>query len=150
MNQFLCIKKFVKMNGTLINSILVNFESVKNAHCGKTRNSPPCKIFSPNQSRVRFFSIKLLSRNFCERMVAVLWWRVCVEITESQCGNYGNSLSHIFGKNFVRPTHLLKKLLLLIFLRCKMKQFVNSACLVRTELLWFWQKFCESNSFEFN
>ena len=29
----------------------------------------------------------------------------------SQCGNYGNSLSHFFGRNFVKATFLLKKLL---------------------------------------
>ena len=39
--------------------------------CGKTRNSLPCKFFSSNQFRVKFFSKKLLSRNFCEIIVAV-------------------------------------------------------------------------------
>ena len=29
----------------------------------------------------------------------------------THCGNYGNLLSHFFGKNFVKPTHLLNKLL---------------------------------------
>ena len=29
----------------------------------------------------------------------------------AQCGNFGNLLSHIFGKNFVKVTCLLKKLL---------------------------------------
>ena len=29
----------------------------------------------------------------------------------AQCGNYGNSLPHIFGKNFVKVTVLLNKLL---------------------------------------
>ena len=28
-----------------------------------------------------------------------------------QCGNYGNSLSHLFDKNFVKVTFLLKKIL---------------------------------------
>ena len=41
----------------------------------------------------------LLWRNFCEKIVA---W--------AQCGNYGNSLSRIFGKNFVKVTVLLNKL----------------------------------------
>ena len=40
--------------------------------CGKTRNSLPCKFFSSNEFRVKFFSQKLLSRNFCEKMVAVI------------------------------------------------------------------------------
>ena len=39
--------------------------------CGKTRYSLPCKIFSSNQLRVKFFSKKLISRNFFEKMVAV-------------------------------------------------------------------------------
>ena len=34
-----------------------------------------------------------------------------VEIYDTQCGNYRNLLSHFFGKNFVKPTFLLKKLL---------------------------------------
>ena len=34
-----------------------------------------------------------------------------MEITETQCGNCGNSLSRFFGKIFVKVTVLLKKLL---------------------------------------
>ena len=33
------------------------------------------------------------------------------KVTHTQCGNYGNSLSRIFGKNFVKVTVLLNKLL---------------------------------------
>ena len=29
----------------------------------------------------------------------------------AQCGNYGNLLSRFFGKNFVKQTHLLNRLL---------------------------------------
>ena len=32
-------------------------------------------------------------------------------VEKSQCGNYGNSLSRIFGKNFVKVTVLLNKVL---------------------------------------
>ena len=32
-------------------------------------------------------------------------------MSDSQCGNYRNLLSIYFGKNFVKPTYLLKKLL---------------------------------------
>ena len=38
-------------------------------------------------------------------------WKIVQEITHAQCGNYGNSLSPIFGKNFVKAAVLLKKLL---------------------------------------
>ena len=33
------------------------------------------------------------------------------EVTNSHFGNYGNLLSHFLGKNFVKPTHWLNKLL---------------------------------------
>ena len=32
-------------------------------------------------------------------------------VMDTQCGNYRNLLSHFFGKNFVKPSLLLKKLL---------------------------------------
>ena len=34
-----------------------------------------------------------------------------VLLSYAKCGNYGNSLASIFGKNFVKVTVLLKKLL---------------------------------------
>ena len=34
-----------------------------------------------------------------------------VKRAQPQCGNYGNSLSHFFGKNFVKAAVLLNKLL---------------------------------------
>ena len=37
--------------------------------------------------------------------------RMAFTADTAQCGNYGNSLSHIFGKNFVKVTVLLNKLL---------------------------------------
>ena len=46
---------------------------------------------------------ELISRN--------IFWFFHTAETVSQCGNYGNSLSHIFVKNFVKVTVLLNKLL---------------------------------------
>ena len=45
---------------------------------------------------------EMIWRNFC---ISWLW------ILYSQCGNYGNLLSHFFDKNFVKATFLLKKIL---------------------------------------
>ena len=51
------------------------------------------------------YSMKaLVSRNFCEKSLTVI-------SCDSQCGNYGNSLSRIFRKNFVKVTVLLNRLL---------------------------------------
>ena len=58
----------------------------------------------------------MISRNFCWE-----WSYVCKfnaprlkdnswkQFTIAQCGNYGNILSRIFGKNFTKATVLLKK-----------------------------------------
>ena len=59
-----------------ISFIWQNFSLTKKEHTqyGKTRNSLPAmpsKFFSSNQLRVKFFSKKLISRNFCEKMMAV-------------------------------------------------------------------------------
>ena len=43
----------------------------RTAQCAKTRNSLTCRFFSSNQFRVKFFSKKLLSRNFCGKIVAI-------------------------------------------------------------------------------
>ena len=61
----------------------------------------------------------LLSRNFCQnifREINVLlknFTMNCLtkKLDGAQCGNYGNLLSRIFGKIFVKVTGLLKKLL---------------------------------------
>ena len=61
----------------------------------------------------------------------------------TQCGNYANLLSHIFGKSFVKITVLLKKLL--------NSCFDEILFLVRENFSFFhfifWQKFHESNVF---
>ena len=45
------------------------------------------------------------------------------EVCEAQCGNYGNLLSHLFVKNFVKTTHLLNELLIFDLTR---KYFIKS------------------------
>ena len=56
-------------------------------------------LFSSNQFRVEFFGKKVdLTEFFQENRGTV-----------SQCGNSTNSLSHIFSKNLVKITFLLKK-----------------------------------------
>ena len=44
----------------------------------------------------------------CEH--STVWKLRKFTLTHSQCGNCRNSLSHFFGKNFVKATFLLKKL----------------------------------------
>ena len=72
-----------------------------------------------------------------------------------QCGNFGNSLSHIFDKNFMKTTFLLRKLLKRwfdeIFFRFEwifhfitLSQSGNYGNLLSG---FFWQKFRKSNVF---
>ena len=77
-------------------------------------------LFTVNQKKFRqinslVFSLvnTLLSRNFCQISVTVNFrnFHTVSEFQCAQCGNYGNSLSHYFGKNFVKVTYLLKKIL---------------------------------------
>ena len=67
------------------------------------------KKISSNQLFSYLFSKPLFLRNFCEKM----WERISEISTlcSAHCGNYGNLLSRSFGKNFVKVTVLLKKLL---------------------------------------
>ena len=70
-------------------------------HCEKTRKFAAMQIFfrQINFELSYVFRKKLLSRNFCEKMVAV------------KSRNFHNVLSHFFGKNFVKVTDFLKKIL---------------------------------------
>ena len=62
-------------------------------------------------------------------------------VMDTQCGNYRNLLSHFFGKNFVKPSLLLKKLL-------KSSFYNTTACTVwKNEKFSFTEKiFRQSNS----
>ena len=94
-------------------------------HCGKTRNSISVKKNCEITSLVSSLVKPLLSQNFCQKV-----WEDfrnfhtlhahSVEITKipshavfphRQSRNYGKLLSHIFDKNFVKVTFLLKTLL---------------------------------------
>ena len=52
----------------------------------------------------------MLSRDFCEKSVRENFYNFHT-VSHAQCGNYANSLSRIFGENFVKITVLLNKLL---------------------------------------
>ena len=79
----------------------------------------------------------------------------------SQCENYGNLLSHICGKNFVKITVLLKKLLYswfdgknfgesksFIFLHCdSLRTYYTVWKLWKFTVTHLWQKFRENNVF---
>ena len=68
----------------------------------KTRNSLKCKLFSSNQFRIKFFSKKLISRYFCQIMLAVKS-RNFHTVVCAHCGKTRNSLPH---KNFyVKSTY---------------------------------------------
>ena len=47
------------------------FLQFPHCECGRTRSSLQCKFLSSNQFRIKCFSKKLLSRNFCEKMEVV-------------------------------------------------------------------------------
>ena len=55
-------------------------------------------IFREINSLATCFSVQpLLSRNFCKKVISI-----------PQCGNYENSLSHFFNKNFAKAMVVLK------------------------------------------
>ena len=68
------------------------------------------KIFRQINSLVICIVKTLLSRKFCQKSVRLNFYNFHT-VNSAQCGNYGNSLSRIFGKNFVKVKILLNKLL---------------------------------------
>ena len=55
-----------------------------------------------------------IRRDFSSERGKVMNWNERVEMNEyrqgkAQCGNYGNLLSHLIDKNFVKATFLLEK-----------------------------------------
>ena len=70
--------------------------------CGKIRNSLPRKFF------VKSSQSKLLCESWFDGTFAKKSWQAVkfrnfhTVVYKAQCGNYGNSLSRIFGKNFVK------------------------------------------------
>ena len=92
--------------------LALNFtwEKVMETQCGNYRNLLS-HIFGKNFVTITHLLNKLLNSWFDE--IFFRWarfFRFSI-LLRAQCGNYKNCLSHIFGKNFVKPTHLLKKLL---------------------------------------
>ena len=78
--------------------------------CEKRKILSHWKVFSSNQLLLfsNFYSIKpLLSRNFCEKSERENFCNFHI-VLYPHCRNYRNLLSHFFGKNFVKATHLLK------------------------------------------
>ena len=57
----------------------------------------------------------------------LITWFMSKPITGPQCGNYGNSLSRIFGKNFVKVTVLLSDLTKYLFSESKFPWFPQCA-----------------------
>ena len=56
--------------------------------------------------KIKEWDVRLLNKNILWKTPRYLWNNLV-----TQCGNYGNLLSRIFGKNFVKVMVLLKKLL---------------------------------------
>ena len=63
--------------------------------------------------RIKFREIKFksYSLNYFHVIFQVARYNAIIKGDRAQCGNTGNLLSRIFGKNFVKVTVLLKKLL---------------------------------------
>ena len=74
-------------------------------------------------------------------------------VRASQCGNYENSLSRIFDKNFVKSTVLLKKLLkswfheIFFSVREHVSFFHTVDTVLKFTVTHLWQKFREFNGF---
>ena len=68
-NEIENFQKMVSRKNDDVREFFRNFHSVR-SHW-KTKKSLPCKIFSSNHFTVKFFNKKLVSRNFCKRMLAV-------------------------------------------------------------------------------
>ena len=105
------------------------------------------QVFCSVHKEAYMYGLKLLHRIFWKCILFVLN-TLYVFIDISQCGNYGNLLSHIFGKNFVKVTFLLKSWFDEIFFgESKFFNFPQCAELQKFTLTHFWQKFRESNVF---
>ena len=93
--------------------VRVNFCNFHTVHCGNYGNLLSEKILFQITYLVISLVKVLLSRNFCQKRVRVNFRNFHtvphnVEIAVTQCGDYGNSLSRIFSKTFVKVTVLLK------------------------------------------
>ena len=81
--------------------------------CEKTRNSMASKLFTSNHLRIKFFCKKVNFTKYLyhspEMNVIFIISILCCENTAWKLRKY--SLSHFFGKNFVKVTFLLRKLL---------------------------------------
>ena len=67
------------------------------------KNSLSLQKFFVKSTTCTYFVISLVNRHFHEIFAKNVW--------KCECGNYGNSFSRIFGKNSVKLTVLLNKLL---------------------------------------
>ena len=76
--------------------------------CDLTKNSISLYLFHLQSSFYDF----LTKNSWNQPSLAVNWLHeIFSYYVIAQCGNSGNSLSHFFDKNFVKPTVLLNKLL---------------------------------------
>ena len=86
----------------------------------------PNYVFASNHSgeiteiSLRHFCQKLLESIGSTKWITIelswqniffVWKTQLGKVVKTQCGNYRNSLSHFFDKNFMKVTFLLKKLL---------------------------------------
>ena len=107
-------------------------------------------------SKMNFISFFLVTLTLLQKGIGIFrqinflvkkqrFHEIFVHFSNTQCGNYGNSLSRIFGKNFVKVSVLLKKLLV----RENLSSFhtVPQCGNYGNSLTHFWQKFRQSNSF---
>ena len=113
--------------------VRVNFWSYHTTVWKNEKFSLTEKIFRQINSLVISLVETLLSRNFCQKCVRLNRSNFHT-VNTAQCGNYGNLLSHFFGKNSVKATLLLKKVLNWWFDEKKKSVRVQG---VSFEIFWF-------------
>ena len=77
---------------------------ITHSHCAQ--------VFCKNAVKLTFNWRTTTINSFDGKKFAWQWiYRFSIDTVPPQCGNYGNSLSRIFGKNFVKVAVLLNRLL---------------------------------------
>ena len=105
--------------------------------CDLTKNSISLYLFHLQSSFYDF----LTKNSWNQPSLAVNWLHeIFSYYVIAQCGNSGNSLSHFFDKNFVKPTVLLNKLLKSwfheIFLQWERISAISTLCIYCYKLRW--------------
>ena len=100
--------------------------------------------------KINIFSVKssFLQEKLAKELISrKMWSRFLILFYTAQSDFYRNSLSHFFGKNFVKPILLLNKLLNCCWIDVRVSfSFYYARNVEKREIISHWKKFRENNS----